>query len=65
MRPYNKIKIGDMYYRGYPYNIVWTVVDKDDDSHIIEIMSDYQHPALSKTLWKKCTDSIFIRKLND
>jgi hypothetical protein len=63
MRPYKLINVGDVYQR-YGQGIFWTVVSKDDDSKMIEIRSDYQHPALPPTLWKKCSDNIFNRKIN-
>jgi hypothetical protein len=62
MRPYSEINIGDIYQRRAG-SLSWVVISKNDDSKQIEIRSEYQHPLLEPSLWKKATDSIFTRRI--
>lgn len=61
-KPYKLINVGDVYQRS-GQSIYWTVVSKDDDEKLVEIMASYSHPALPSTLWKSNRDSIFNRKV--
>ena len=63
--PYSKINIGDLFESPMKWTgskTTYLVVDKADG--MIEIMSSYQHPSLSKTLCKKPTDRIFTKRIN-
>jgi len=67
MRPFNDIKIGDIFSSPLAWTgskITYTVISKDKQSKFIEIKSSYQHITLPQTIWKKCTDRIFNRRLN-
>jgi len=62
--PYSKINIGDIFESPLAWtgsNIIYTVVDKIDG--LIEIESSYQHPRLSKTMWKNPSDRIFNKRI--
>lgn len=62
--PYSRINIGDIFespLRWTGSDILYTVTDKADG--LIEIMSSYQHPALSPTMWKNPSDRIFNNRI--
>lgn len=62
MRPFKQINIGDIYQR-LGQHIEWTVVDKDYDEKMIELMCSYQHPTLPTTVWKSNRNAIFNRRV--
>ena len=59
MKPFSAIHVGDVYKLPYPYNNTYTVVNKNKEDKMIEVMCSYQHPSLPQTLWKKHTDKLF------
>jgi hypothetical protein len=66
MRPYNDINIGDIYESPLKWtgsDIIYTVINKDKESKLIEIRSSYQNSCLPETLWTSYRNRIFNRRL--
>ncbi len=66
MRPYSDINVGDIYGRGYPFNLEWIVVEKCDEEKLVlitptEIVSN--DPLFVHETWKKPSDQIFNRRV--
>lgn len=59
MKPYNRIKVGDVY-RNPITEYEWYVVEKDDDSKLIKVvMLCYDGTFSHSDIWKKNTDRMF------
>ena len=64
MRPISDINVGDIYGRGYPFQIEYVVCNIDKEERMVELQaissdgSPFQEP-----FWSKTTNSVFNRRL--